>query len=72
EKFGGVLFETQKEKVFVTNPAGTKIINLIKEGKDLKQVATALKHEYDAGEGEIEKDIAEFVGNLRKEGLIKE
>ncbi len=48
----------------------TDLIRLIGEGKDLKEAVECLKSEFDAPEGAIEKDVADFVAMLRKEGLI--
>ena len=38
EKFGSVIFETLREKVYVTNETGSNILQLIKQGKDKQSI----------------------------------
>ena len=41
EKFGTVIFETLKEKVFVTNSTGSEIIERLKEKKGVRGTVLA-------------------------------
>ncbi|MBI4669160.1 MAG: PqqD family protein, partial [Elusimicrobia bacterium] len=70
EKFGGVIFETMKEKVFVVNAVGAEIVKLAGRGLDLRQAVAQLREVYESGEGVIERDVSEFVNKLRQEGLL--
>ncbi|MHC4788973.1 MAG: hypothetical protein ACYS8K_07190, partial [Planctomycetota bacterium] len=46
EKFGGVIFETLNEKVYVTNETGNEVLRLIDEGLDASAVVERLQGGY--------------------------
>jgi len=69
EKFGTVIFETLTEKIFITNETGTRILELIGQGRDLPQMAEELQKIY-IGDKEIEKDIADFIDCLKENNFI--
>lgn len=46
EKFGGVLFETQSEKVYTLNPTAAAVVREIKAGGDAKDIANRLKNRF--------------------------
>lgn len=70
EKFGSVIFETLKEKVFVTNPTGAEIVRLLKEKKSADEIATKLAGTYDGGRDEIRGDVNAFIAGLVQNGVI--
>ena len=72
EKFGTVVFDTLTEKIFITDPIGSDILELIKQGKDLTQVLDALADSYDAEKELIEKDIVAFIDELKASKIICE
>ncbi len=71
EKFGAVLFETLREKVFVTNETGAEILRLLEEGKELKEVIIDLVKNYGCDPEIIKEDVKEFVTMLKDNGMIK-
>lgn len=72
EKFGVVVFDTETEKVFVTNNIGKEIIEKLKEGKNLNQIVDELVKEYEGDSEQIRKDVNEFIEQLKKMDLVKE
>lgn len=69
EKFGAAIFDTLKEKVYVTNTCGRRILSLVKEGKDKNDIIKTLKQEFDAPDEVITADVAEFLNSLKDNNL---
>lgn len=72
EKFGAVVFETLREKVFVTNETGSEILRFLEEGKKLENMIAELAKNYDCDPEIIEGDVKEFTLRLKDSGIIKE
>ncbi len=72
EKFGGVLFETRSEKVFTLNPTGTSIAREIAGGCPEHEIAARLAAAFDAPDGAIDREVAAFVADLRRRGLVED
>lgn len=71
EKFGTVVFETMTEKIFVSDPVGADILELIEQGKDASEILSHLQSNYD-GDGEaIRKDVDEFIDLLKSNNLVR-
>ena len=70
EKFGAVVFETLKEKVFVTNETGKDILNLLQEGKAAEEIINSLADLYAVKPEEIKDDVLGFVGLLKEKGIL--
>ena len=70
EKFGAVVFETLKEKVFVTNETGKDILNLLKEGRTTEETINSLADLYAAKPEDIKEDVLGFVGLLKEKGIL--
>ena len=70
EKFGAVIFETLKEKVFVTNETGKDILNLLKEGKTAEEIINSLADLYAVEPEDIKEDVLGFVGLLKEKGIL--
>ncbi len=72
EKFGSVIFETLKEKVFVTNETGSDILRLLKEGKSPEEMVSILDDLYDVEPQEIIRDeVVNFIDSLRENNLLE-
>ncbi len=71
EKFGAVVFETLREKVFVTDETGAEILRLLEEKKELKDVLDELAKNYDGNLEIIKGDVEEFILALKDSGIIK-
>jgi hypothetical protein len=72
EKFGGVLFETQTEKVYTLNPTAAAVIREIRSGTDVTQIASRLKDRFQDPDGSLVADINALIGDLQRKGLIGE
>ncbi len=71
EKFGAVVFETLREKVFVGNETAAEIFRLQQEGKSAEQIVDELAENYDADPATIKADVDEFMAALKANGLVK-
>ncbi len=72
EKFGAVVFDTLTEKIFITDPIGGQILQVVEQGKDLREIVSALRDSYDGDRQMMEKDVAEFTEQLRSNKIILE
>lgn len=70
EKFGTVVFDTLTEKIFITDPVGSEILKLIKQGKDLAEIVSELGEIFEADSESIEKDVIEFTDQLKASNII--
>jgi len=70
EQFGGVLFQTQTEKVYTLNPTAAAVIREIRSGADAAQIAARLKGKFHDPTGTIEGDILALIHDLQQKGLI--
>lgn len=71
EKFGSVVFDTLREKVFVTNVGGADILKLIQEGKGAEDISDSLGEVYDCDLQLLKSDVEEFLKQMRNSNLIK-
>lgn len=72
EKFGSVIFETLKEKVFVTNETGSSILKLLKEGKSPEEIISILDELYDSEPQKVVRDeVTDFISSLRENNLLE-
>lgn len=71
EKFGSVVFETLREKVFVTNETGAEILGLIEEGVEPDDAIAELAKSYSGNPAIIKRDVNEFISLLKDRGIIK-
>jgi hypothetical protein len=72
EQFGGVLFETQSEKVYTLNAAAAAVVREIRAGCALSEIGPRLKEQFQDPTGAIERDVAALIGELQEKGLIGE
>ncbi len=70
EKFGTVLFDTLTEKIFITDQIGGEILRLIEKGKDLRDILSTLGDSYDGDKQMIEKDVVEFIDQLKSNNIV--
>ncbi len=71
EKFGAVVFETLREKVFVTNETGAEVLRMLEKGKELAEIVAELAKNYECDPAIIKQDVEEFISMLKDKGLIK-
>jgi hypothetical protein len=72
ERFGGVLFETQTEKVYTLNPTAAAVIRELGAGCDITQLTERLADRFQAPVGSIEQDVATLIDDLRQKGLVED
>ena len=71
EKFGTVIFDTLREKIFATNACGADILRLVKEGKSEAEIIDELEVTYDGGCEAIASDVKEFIEGLKKNDILE-
>jgi hypothetical protein len=72
EKFGAVLFETRSEKVFTLNPTATAVVREIQAGTPEPEIAARVRAGFEGNGATIDKEVGEFLSELRGKGLIEE
>jgi flagellar motor switch protein FliG len=70
EKFGAVVFETLREKVFVTNSTGSQILRSL-NNNELADVVDELAKIYNCNPEMIKDDVEEFITQLKDNGIMK-
>lgn len=70
EKFGTVIFDTLREKVFVVNKQGADTLRLVLDGKSKKQTVEELKQNYHSSGEAISKDVTSFIDCLVENKLL--
>jgi hypothetical protein len=72
EKFGGVLFETQSEKVFTLNPTAAAVVREISGGGDEVQIAVRVVQRCEGDASTIQQEVRSFLSELRSKGLVED
>jgi Coenzyme PQQ synthesis protein D (PqqD) len=72
EKFGGVLFETQSEKVFTLNPTAAAVVREIAAGTDENAIAKRITEHFNGDAGTIQNEVQQFLTDLRSKGLAED
>ncbi len=72
EKFGGVLFETQSEKVFTLNPTAAAVVREIADGRDESEIAMRVVQRCSGDDGTIQREVRSFLSELRSKGLVED
>lgn len=70
EKFGTVIFETLKERVFVTNETGSDIVQLVKDGKKANEIINELALIYGTSAEAIAGDVNCFLENMVQQEVL--
>jgi len=63
----GFVFDPVSGHSFSVNETGLRILGLLKEGQDLPAAVKALSDEFLGSVADIERDVLEFAGLLRKQ-----
>lgn len=71
EKFGAVVFETLREKVYVTNETGADILRLLGEGKETDAIVSELAEKYNCEPEAIKTDIKDLIITLKNNKIVK-
>lgn len=62
----------ERNGVFVMSPVGARIWELLSEGKDTEQLVPLLLEEYEVEPQILKADVAEFLAELSRLGLLLE
>lgn len=72
EKFGAAVFDTLREKVFVTNETGAQILRLLNEDKRPDEIIECLERRYNEDGSLIRRDVTDFIKALMEVELLAE
>jgi hypothetical protein len=72
EKFGGVLFETRSEKVYTLNPTAAAVVREIAAGTGEADIAARVRSSFEGDGAAIEREVGEFLAELRTRSLVDE
>lgn len=72
EKFGSVIFDLPREKVFVTDEIGSAVLDGLRQGKSIDEIVNDFAEQYDCPRAVIKRDVNSFLKALRKAGLLVE
>ena len=67
----GFLFNPLNGQSYTLNPLGCDVFNLIKDGKQEKEIIDIVVSEYDITASTFEKDFQDFVASMAVLGLIE-
>lgn len=62
----GFVFDPTSGHHFTVNETGLEILRHLQQEQDLTQLLSSLAQEYSVGAKELERDVLEFAGMLRK------
>ena len=69
---GGVVLDVDRGVIFSLNSVGTRIIELLQQGKDAMSVVEAIRREFRVPEEIATKDVADFFVILREQHLLND
>jgi putative mycofactocin binding protein MftB len=72
EKFGGVLFETKSEKVYTLTPTAAAVVQEVAAGRAAAEIGPTLAQRFRAADGTVEREVQEFLAELRAKGLVED
>lgn len=70
EKFGAVIFDTLREKVFVTNVTGAKILGFLEDKIPTEDIPLILAERFRSDASLIQKDMVDFIRSLEEKDLV--
>lgn len=71
EKFGAVIFETLREKIFVTNETGAEVVRLLEQGKEAEDISSEFETIYDCDPLTIKNDVIDLISKLKENGIVR-
>lgn len=71
EKFGAVIFETLREKVFITNETGRDVLNLMTKGYSEGKIIEVLATDYSVEAAGIKEDVLNFISQLKNNNIAQ-
>ncbi len=68
----GFIFDPLTGNSFTTNRTGLFILSRLKEGKREEEILEEMEEAFEGEKGEMEKDLTDFLEQLRFHGLVGE
>ncbi len=65
------LLNTQTNKYFALEKVGTRLWELLNEGRQSREIYQTLLNEYDVAAAELEQGILELLNHLTENGLVE-
>ncbi|KPK37746.1 MAG: hypothetical protein AMJ69_10480 [Gammaproteobacteria bacterium SG8_47] len=62
----GFVFDPTTGHSFIVNETGLVVLRRLQAGSPMRDLIVTLQDDYDAAPAELERDVLEFVGSLRK------
>ena len=72
ESFGGVLFETQSEKVYTLNQAAAAVVREIGSGRSASDIAERLRQQFQDPGDQLGEDVHGLIASLQQKCLVHE
>lgn len=69
---GAVLLDIEQGLCFSLNPVGSRIWNMLKEGRSVDEIANALEQEFGLPRTQLLADISDFLKQLENMHLVGE
>ncbi len=66
-----VLLDLSSEQYLGLNEVGTKVWQLLQDGKDLTIVSEILQQEYDVDADLLQSDLNQLISDMHKAGLVE-
>ena len=66
-----MLFETRSEKVYTLTPTAAAVVQEIAAGRAPTEIAPRLAERFEAPQGTIEREVGDFLAELREKGLVE-
>jgi len=58
-------------KIHHTNPTGSRVWEMVQEGRSVGEMVQTLQSEFKASPADIERDVAEFLEALERENVVE-
>lgn len=68
----GFVFNPATGDSFSTNPLGSEILFLLKENNSVKEIRTLITSRYDIDVAQFEKDLDDFMSQLKEYNLLEQ
>jgi len=66
----GFVFDPATGATYTANPSGRKILEGLRDGRTLDEIAQMLSACFKVGEVDLRRDVLEYVRTLRHNGLL--
>jgi hypothetical protein len=67
-----IVLVQERAVIFGLNPVGARLIDLLREGRPVAELAGEIAREFDAAGSDVDADVTAFLGELIAIGAIEE